>query len=94
MAESEEPVLFDGSRGAWDSTLMELEGETVKRIDIRNVSDKAEAVATAAARTGLGGNGDKEMTSTAAAQAWLVIRRRKQQDKILIRQHQQKDSSN
>ena len=55
MAESEEPVLFDGARGAWDSTLMELEGDMVKRIDIINVSDKSEAVATAAARNGLGG---------------------------------------
>ena len=52
--------------------MMDLEGETVKRLDRSYGSDKTAAVATSAAQTGLGG---EEMTATAAAQAWLVIRR-------------------
>ena len=37
-------------------------------------------VATTAVQTGLSGDGGNEITATAAAQAWLVIRRRQQRD--------------
>ena len=48
--ESEETVMFDGSRGgAWESTFMEIEGETVKRLDRRNGNNKTAAEATASA---------------------------------------------
>ena len=71
--ESEEPVLFDVSRWAWGSTLMDLEGEAVKRLDISNGSKKAAAVATAAEQTGLGSDGYDKMTATAAAQGCLSL---------------------
>ena len=89
VAESEEPVQFDGTIGRWESTLMDLEGEKVKRLDISNGSNKMEAVVMAAAQNGLGGNGGDEMASTAALQDWIFIRRRQKQDKIMIRQRQQ-----
>ena len=54
-------------------------GETMKRIDSSNGSNKTAAVATTAAQTGLGG---EKMTVTTAAQAWLVI----------IRLHQKNNS--
>ena len=54
-------------------------GETVKRLDSSNVRDKTVAVATVAAKDGHDGN---DVTATAAAQDWLVIRRRQQQDNI------------
>ena len=93
--ESEETLLFDGARGgAWESTLMDIEGETVKRLDSSNRSDKTTAVATAAAQTGLGSNGSDEMTTAAVAKAWIVVRRRQQQYKLVIRRRQQRDNSN
>ena len=64
--------------------LMDLEGKTVKQIDSSNVSDKTAALSTAAAQTGLGGDGGDKMTETVVAQACLVIRRQKQQDKLII----------
>ena len=78
--------------GACESMLVELEGETVKRLDSSNDSNKMAVVVTAAARTGLDGDSADEMTATAAAQAWLVIRRRRQQDKLMIRQRQHLDN--
>ena len=90
VVESEETVpLMDPEGGAWESTLMDLEGEKVKRLDISNGSNKMEAVVMAAAQNGLGGNGGDEMASTAALQDWIFIRRRQKQDKIMIRQRQQ-----
>ena len=68
---------------------MELEGETVKRLDISNGSDKTAAVATAAEKNELVGDSGNKMTETAAAQAWILIRRRQQRDKLVIRQRQQ-----
>ena len=59
----------------------------MNRLDIRNVSNKKAAVATEAAQTGLGGNGGDEITATAAAQAWLVIRQRQQRDNIYCGRH-------
>ena len=50
-------------------------GETVKRLEISIVNNKTAAVAKAMVQTGIGGN---KMKSTAAAQAWLVTRRRQQ----------------
>ena len=55
-------------------------GETVKRLDSSNGSNKTTAVATAEVQTGLDGDSSDNMIATAAAQAWLVIRRRQQQD--------------
>ena len=49
--------------------MTELEGETVKRIDSSNGSNKMEAVVMAAVRNGLGGDGGNDMTATTAAQA-------------------------
>ena len=75
--------------GEWESTLMELEGETVKWLDISNDSNKMESLVMADARNGLGGNSGNEMTDMAAVQAWIVIRRRQKRDKIVIRRRQQ-----
>ena len=83
--DSEDPVLFDGARGAWESTLMDLEGETVKRLDRSNIINKMAAVAMAAVQTGHGGDGGNGMTATTAAQAWLVIQRQHQREKLGIR---------
>ena len=55
-------------------------GETVKRLDSSNGSDKTAAVATATVRTGIDDDGVNNMTAMAAAQTCLVIRRRQQQD--------------
>ena len=57
-------------------------GETVKRLDRSNGSDKTAVVSAEAERTGLGGNGGdggEEMTATLVAQAFLMIRRQQQQ---------------
>ena len=78
--------------GACESMLVELEGETVKRLDSSNNRNKMAEVATTAVQTGLSGDGGNEITATAAAQAWLVIRRRRQQDKLMIRQRQHLDN--
>ena len=78
VIESEEPVLFDGAIEAWECTLMELEDNTVKRLDISTGKNKTSGLVTAAAQTGIGGSGGDEMTATAVAQAWLVVRRRHQ----------------
>ena len=94
MVESEEPVLFDGARGAWESTLMDLEGKTVKRLDRSNVSNKMTVLATTTAKTGLGGDDGKGMTSTTATQAWLVIRCQQQRDKLVIRRRKQQYNDN
>ena len=59
---------------------MDLEGETAKRIDSINGSDTTAAVATKVSRIGIGGNRSENMKATAAAQDWLVIRRRQQRD--------------
>ena len=75
--------------GEWESTLMELEGETVKWLDNSNDSKKMESLVLADARNGLGGNSGNEMTAMAAVQAWIVIRRRQKRDKIVIRRRQQ-----
>ena len=75
--------------GEWESTLMDLEGEKVKRIDISNDSNNMDAVVMADARNGICGDGANEMTATAAAQAWIVIRRWQTLDKIVIRRRQQ-----
>ena len=67
------PYCLKDPEGEWESTLMELEGETKKRLDISNGSKKAAAVATAAEQTGLGSDGYDKMTATAAAQACLSL---------------------
>ena len=76
-----------------ESMLIELEGETVKRLDSSNDSNKTAVVVTAAARTRLGGDSANEITATSAAQAWLVTRRRRQQDKLVVRWRQHRDNS-
>ena len=53
-------------------------GETVKRLDRRNRSNKTASVATAEVQTGLGSDGGNNMTEKATAQSWLVIRRQQQ----------------
>ena len=50
----------------------------VKRIDSSNGNDKTAAVATVTVRNGIDRNGVDDITVTAAAQAWLVTRRRQQ----------------
>ena len=50
-------------------------GNTVKRLDRSNGREETAVIETAAVKIGLGGD---EMGATAAAQAWLVIRRRQQ----------------
>ena len=55
-------------------------GETVKRLDSSNVSNKTAAVGAATVRTGLDGDNGDEITATAAAQAWLATKRRQQRD--------------
>ena len=68
MVESERTVLLmDTEGGLWESMLMELQGETVKRLDSSNGINKTEALETAATQTGLGGKDRDEMTATAAA---------------------------
>ena len=52
--------------------------EMVKRIDSSNGDDKTAAVATVTVRNGIDRNGVDDITVTAAAQAWLVTRRRQQ----------------
>ena len=79
------PYCLKDPEGEWESTLMELEGETKKRLDISNGSNNMEAVVMAAVRNGLGGDGGNEITSTEAAQAGTVIRRQHKRDKIVIR---------
>ena len=53
--------------GAWESTLMEIQGEAEKRLDISNDSNKMESVRMTAARNGLDSDGGNEMTATAVA---------------------------
>ena len=55
-------------------------GERVKQLNSRNVSNKTAAVAKATVRTVIGSDGNDEMKAAAAAQAWPVIRRRQQRD--------------
>ena len=57
--------------GAWDSTLMELEGEMVKWLYSSNVSDKTASVATASARTRLGSDGSNESNGGGVNVAWI-----------------------
>ena len=66
--------------GAWESTLMELEGETVTRLDSINGRNKTAEIATETVRIGIRRNGGNETTATAAAQDWLVIRQQQQRD--------------
>ena len=57
--------------GVWESTFMELEGDTLKRIDNSNGSNKTAAVVTAVARTGLESDGSDESNGGGANVAWL-----------------------
>ena len=53
---------------------MELEGETVKRLDSSNSSGKTAAVSTAAAQTRLGDDGGNKSNDGGANVAWLDSR--------------------
>ena len=57
--------------GGWESTLMELEGETVKRLNSSNSSGKTAVVLTAAAQTRLGGDGGNKSNEGGANMDWL-----------------------
>ena len=76
-------------KGEWESTLMELERQTTKRIENSNDSNKMESLVMADARNVIGSDGANEMTATAAAKSWIVIRRWQKRDKIVIRRQQQ-----
>ena len=75
--------------GEWESTLMELAEEMVKRLDSSIYNNNMEAVVMAAVRNGLSGDSGDKMTAMAVAQAWIVIRRRQKREMIVIRRRQQ-----